>query len=87
MGSQTVRHDLVKEQEEAAGMGPTVFWGLRLWTEFERALPAVQARLPGEPAPTCCGPQQGREEGLGFDPQAQLPGSRPFKHIAVQGFG
>ena len=31
--------------------GPTVFWGLRLWTELERTLPGVQTKLPGEPAP------------------------------------
>ena len=31
-------------------MDPTVFWGLRPWTELERTLPGMQAKLPREPA-------------------------------------
>lgn len=38
------------QQGGAASMGPTLFSGLRPWTELERTLPGMQAKLPREPA-------------------------------------
>lgn len=32
-------------------MGPTVLWVLRPWTELERTLPGMQAKLSRELAP------------------------------------